>query len=264
MTSLSREPVELRQSAANLLQFPVLIAVVVLAMAVRQLFAHPPSTMILGACAGLAALDIVLAMYLLHNMASTLAVTADDITFTRRRARGKGPPPSRSSSAPPAACSASAWPPMAPPAPSTPATRLSCATMPPARKCTQGRSAAVRSSRPASRKDGRSLDRPTPPCPGGLRSTRPRPASAGAGGFARHHGLSCAGEHLAHGTPSRAHRIMMGTYAHGYLRAQPGRGTARREPAQRPAAGPPESDRRPAPSPDSPGTAGHPRSEPSG
>jgi hypothetical protein len=93
VTSLSREPAELRQPAANLLQFPVLIAVVVLAMAIRQLFAHPPSTMILGACAGLAALDIVLAMYLLRNMASTLAVTADDITFTRRRARGKGPAP---------------------------------------------------------------------------------------------------------------------------------------------------------------------------
>lgn len=93
MTSVSREPVELRQSAANLLQFPVLIAVVVLAMAIRQLFAHLPSTIILGACAGLAALDIVLVVYLLRNMASTLAVTADDITFTRRRARGEGPPP---------------------------------------------------------------------------------------------------------------------------------------------------------------------------
>jgi hypothetical protein len=171
VTSGSRELVELRQSAANLLQFPVLIAVVVLAMAIRQLFAHPPSTIILGACAGLAALDMVLAVYLLRNMASTLAVTADDITFTRRRRRGKGPPPSRSSSAPPAARSASAWPPMAPPAPSTPATRLSCATMPPARRCTRGRSAAVRSSRPASRKDGRSPDRPKPPCPGA--ATRP-------------------------------------------------------------------------------------------
>ena len=93
VTSVSREPVELRQSAANLLQFPVLIAVVVLAMAIRQLFAHSPSTIILGICAALAALDIVLAVYLLRNMESTLAVTADAITFTRRRARGKGPPP---------------------------------------------------------------------------------------------------------------------------------------------------------------------------
>jgi hypothetical protein len=41
--------------------------------------------------AGLAVLDIVLAVYLLRNMGSTLVVTADDITFTRRRRRGKGP-----------------------------------------------------------------------------------------------------------------------------------------------------------------------------
>lgn len=93
MTPVSREPVELRQSAANLLQLPVLFAAAVLAMVIRQLFVHPPSTIIFGACAGLAALDIVLAVYLLRNMGSTLAVTADDITFTRRRRRGKGPPP---------------------------------------------------------------------------------------------------------------------------------------------------------------------------
>jgi hypothetical protein len=41
---------------------------------------HPPSTIILGVCAGLAALDIVLALYLLRNMGSTLVVTPDDIT----------------------------------------------------------------------------------------------------------------------------------------------------------------------------------------
>ena len=93
MTSVSREQVELRQSAANLLQFPVLIAIVVLAMAIRQLFVHPPSTIVLGVCAGLAVLDIVLAVYLLRNMGSTLVVTADDITFTRRRRRGNGPAP---------------------------------------------------------------------------------------------------------------------------------------------------------------------------
>jgi hypothetical protein len=93
VTSISRGRAELRQSAANLLQFPGLVAVVLLAIVIRQLFVHPPSTIILGVCAGLAALDIVLAVYLLRNMGSTLVVTADDITFTRRHRRGKGPPP---------------------------------------------------------------------------------------------------------------------------------------------------------------------------
>jgi hypothetical protein len=93
VTSVSRGRAELRQPAANLLQLPGLFAVVLLAIVIRQLFVHPPNTIILGVCAGLAALDIVLAVYLLRNMGSTLVVTADDITFTRRHRRGKGPPP---------------------------------------------------------------------------------------------------------------------------------------------------------------------------
>jgi hypothetical protein len=92
VTSISRGQVELRQPAANVLQLPGLIAVVLLAIVIRQLFVHPPSTIVLGVCAGLAALDIVLAVYLMRNMGSTLIVTADDITFTRRHRRGKGPP----------------------------------------------------------------------------------------------------------------------------------------------------------------------------
>jgi hypothetical protein len=93
VTSVARGPVELRQPAANLLQLPGLFAVALLAIVIRQLFVHPPSTIILGVCAGLAALDIVLAGYLLRTMGSTLVVTADDITVTRRRRRGTGPPP---------------------------------------------------------------------------------------------------------------------------------------------------------------------------
>jgi hypothetical protein len=91
--SISRGRAELRQSAANVLQLPGLFAVVLLAIVVRQLFVHPPSAIILGICAGLAALDLVLTVYLLRNTGSTLVVTADDITFTRRRRRGKGPAP---------------------------------------------------------------------------------------------------------------------------------------------------------------------------
>jgi hypothetical protein len=83
--------VELRQSAANMLGLPILIAVTLLAVIIRQLFAHPPSAIVLGACAAAAALDIVLAVYLLRTMGSTLVVTADDITFTRHRRRGPAP-----------------------------------------------------------------------------------------------------------------------------------------------------------------------------
>ena len=93
MTSVSQGRVELRQPAANLLQLPILFAVCLVAVVIRQLFAHPPSTVIFAVCAVVAALDIVLAAYLLRNMGSTLVVTADDITFTGRRKRGKGPPP---------------------------------------------------------------------------------------------------------------------------------------------------------------------------
>ena len=82
--------VELRQSAANVLQLPILIAVALLAVVIRQLFVHRPSATVLGVCAAAAALDIVLAMYFLRIIGSTLVVTADDITFTRRQ-RGKGP-----------------------------------------------------------------------------------------------------------------------------------------------------------------------------
>lgn len=55
----ARGRAELRQSTANVLQLPGLFAVVLLAIVIRQLFVHPPSTIILGVCAGLAALDTV-------------------------------------------------------------------------------------------------------------------------------------------------------------------------------------------------------------
>ena len=85
--------VELRQSAANVLQLPILVAVLLLAVVIRQLFTHQPSTIVLGVCAGAAALDILLAMYFLRNIGSTLVGTADEITFAKRQGRGKGPAP---------------------------------------------------------------------------------------------------------------------------------------------------------------------------
>jgi len=83
--------VELRQSATNMLALPILIAVCVLAVVVRELFGSPPSAIVLGVCAAAAVLDIVLAVYLLRNLGSTLVVTADDITFARHPRRGPAP-----------------------------------------------------------------------------------------------------------------------------------------------------------------------------
>jgi hypothetical protein len=91
VTSVARKQIELRQSAANLLSLPILIAVCLVAVIIRQLFVHPPSAIVFGVCAGAAALDIVLTVYFLRNMGSTLTVTADDITFTRRRRTGPAP-----------------------------------------------------------------------------------------------------------------------------------------------------------------------------
>jgi hypothetical protein len=93
VTSISRERVELRQQSANLLLGPVLLAVILLAAVIRELFVHPPSMIIIGVCAGLAALDIALAVYSLSKIPSTLVVTAEDITFTRRHRRGMSPAP---------------------------------------------------------------------------------------------------------------------------------------------------------------------------
>jgi hypothetical protein len=119
-TSLAPGQTELRQSAANLLGLPILIAVCVVGIVIRQLFVHPLSTIVLGVSAGVAILDMLLAVYLLRNMGSTLVITADDITFTRQRRKGRHP--GKSSSARPAARSASAWPPTGPSAWTTPAT----------------------------------------------------------------------------------------------------------------------------------------------
>jgi hypothetical protein len=52
----------------------------------------PAGLIVLGVCAGLTVLDIVFAVYCLRNIGSTLVITADDITFTKRQREGNGPP----------------------------------------------------------------------------------------------------------------------------------------------------------------------------
>lgn len=84
---------ELRETRADVLAFPGFIAVVLLAIVVRQLFVHPPSAIVFGVCAVLAILDIVFARYLLRAGRATFAVTPDDITFTPRPGTGASHPP---------------------------------------------------------------------------------------------------------------------------------------------------------------------------
>jgi hypothetical protein len=74
----------------------VLIAVVLIAVVVRQLFVHPPSAIVFGVCAVLALLDAGFAWYLLRVGGAIFTVTPTEITFTARPipgAHGKRPPP---------------------------------------------------------------------------------------------------------------------------------------------------------------------------
>ena len=126
VTSISRGRVELRQSTANVLQGPILVAVVLLAIVIRLLFVPQPSTIILAsALGGLAVLQHP------SSCLCTACATSDRPWSSPRTTspspsgaqRARGRPLSRSSSAPPAACTASVWPPTASGAPSTPAMR---------------------------------------------------------------------------------------------------------------------------------------------
>jgi len=76
--------VELRQSNANALSFPVFIAVLLLAIVLRQMFSSEPSAAVYIVCGVAALLDVAFARYLMRNTA-TLVVTPDEITFSRGR-----------------------------------------------------------------------------------------------------------------------------------------------------------------------------------
>ena len=95
MTTQSAEPITLRQSAANVLGLPILVAVVVIAVVTSELV-RGPSPVVLGVCGTALLLNAVLVRYLLRNMIATLTVTPDAITFVRHReSTGKGPAPAQ-------------------------------------------------------------------------------------------------------------------------------------------------------------------------
>ena len=79
---------ELRQNRANMLAFPGLLMVVLLAVCVSNLFAHPSNPVVFGVCGALGVLDIFFGWFLLRAGSVTFAVTPQSITFTA--AQGKG------------------------------------------------------------------------------------------------------------------------------------------------------------------------------
>ena len=78
--------IELRQSTANLLQVPILIAAVLLVVVVSQVLHGSPSPAVYPVCAVAAVLDVVFARYVLRNLRANLFITMDDITFTKGQA----------------------------------------------------------------------------------------------------------------------------------------------------------------------------------
>jgi hypothetical protein len=73
--------IELRQSTSNLVQFPIFIGILVLAVAFRV--EGSQSTVVYIICAVAAVLDVVFAFYLLRNARAMLVITPDEITFTK-------------------------------------------------------------------------------------------------------------------------------------------------------------------------------------
>jgi hypothetical protein len=83
VTSSQGQCVELQQSTLNALQLPIFIAVLLVAVVVRQFIGMPPSATVIGVCVAAGALDALFAWYLLDHT-GTMVVTPARITFTRR------------------------------------------------------------------------------------------------------------------------------------------------------------------------------------
>jgi hypothetical protein len=84
----------LRETRADVLAFPGLLAVVLIVALIRVLTARHPQPAAIGVCAALIALDLLLFWYLPKTGRASFVVTPDDITFTPRQGRGyKGAKP---------------------------------------------------------------------------------------------------------------------------------------------------------------------------
>jgi hypothetical protein len=83
MTTPGDARVELHQSKSNVLALPILIAVCLVAVVIRQFFPSPSPTVLIVCGVG-AVLDGLLSAYLLRNIGSTLVVTSDQISFIKK------------------------------------------------------------------------------------------------------------------------------------------------------------------------------------
>ena len=92
--SVTTERAEIEQSPQDMLGLPVLVAIVLVAIVVRQLFPPGPDLIVMIVCGVVALLDVWLTFYLLRQGHVSFVVTSDDITFTRwlspRKGGGKG------------------------------------------------------------------------------------------------------------------------------------------------------------------------------
>lgn len=88
MTDPTSGRTELNQSRSNLLGLPILIGAALVAVVLREVLSSDPSTPALVVCGVVAVLDVMLTVYLLRNLESTLVVTHDEITFSRRKVGG--------------------------------------------------------------------------------------------------------------------------------------------------------------------------------
>jgi hypothetical protein len=85
VTTTQAGETRLEQSAANALQFPIFLGVVLVAVFVRQFIGAPPNPVVLAVCGVAVLLVVVFGLYAVRN-AGAMIVTPDRITFTRHRA----------------------------------------------------------------------------------------------------------------------------------------------------------------------------------
>jgi hypothetical protein len=91
MTLVTGERTVLQQSRAGVQAFPGCLALLLVAVVVRQLFVHPPSVAVFIGCGVLAVLDLAFARALWTGASATLVVTPGDITYTARQGCGVRP-----------------------------------------------------------------------------------------------------------------------------------------------------------------------------
>lgn len=90
--SVSPGRTEIEQSPADAIGLPILVAVVLVAIVVRQLFPPGPDLIVMVVCAVMAVLDVGFAFFILRRGRATFVVTSDAITFSGAQWGGRSAP----------------------------------------------------------------------------------------------------------------------------------------------------------------------------